>query len=238
MNEKYITDKEYFIKLLSEGKGDLSKCADHIKDDKDIAYYSVLQNSNNYLQVSDRLKSDIELSLTALKKDVDLYLFMPECIKSNRDVVKIAVSIDPKILQYSPEIIKSDFDIIKDAVKRNGYCLNYATKNLRNNKELILLGLETYYSTINISSYYYRKKFTNDEQFLLDAINSLKKGGVYDEIRFVKKFASDRIKKSIGDNQLPTEYFEKFIEVNNLKDTLENEMRNKERIIRTIKTKV
>jgi hypothetical protein len=143
---------------------------------REVALNSILSDANNFKSISKKLsedsefikeawnknhkvypflpesmKADYDIALRSLNEDASFFSLLPEALKTDKQLVKIAMKKGynddrKKIFEGLPENIRRDEAFIREMMNDSISCYEFLDEDLRNNIELLKLGLQTEFS--------------------------------------------------------------------------------------------
>jgi len=144
----YIADQYSTASDILSTKEDtpLAYALPHIKDYKPIVLTLVKNDASNYQYASPRLKLDREVIVETIKADVESIKHIPQ-EQITKDIALYVAYHQGMLLDDLPDIYKCDKEVVLNAVGNNGDALQYASKELKEDKDIVLVAVKDKYKT-------------------------------------------------------------------------------------------
>lgn len=127
INQKYINNKNFFLKVLEINGSFLKYASDELKDDDEIVNHALKNDSNAIEYASTRFKQNLKRVLVSLKKSKtkeDILASLDAALLDNEDVILTA--------------ILSSSERCGDSIDYNDELIKYASQRLKNSPSFIL----------------------------------------------------------------------------------------------------
>lgn len=146
------SNKEFALQALQSRSSILRHFGKNLKNDLDVVKLAVDKDKDEFQFVSNSLKQNIEAGFHFITSHRRLFKLLPLSSRTNYDLCALSLNCDSSFelekrvaganLEYIPsELI--DFDIAIQAMKNNGDMFCFLPENLKDNKEISLIALQT-----------------------------------------------------------------------------------------------
>lgn len=143
--DRLKNNKEFIKKILVKNGRALQYLSAKYQDDKELVLLAI-QDNDSLQYVSKRLKNDQEVIKACFNvhnnhsvlRDIGVHL------KADIDFMLPFLKIEPKSFIYCSEEIRKNREIVEMVLAKNGEVYSAIGRDLKNDKKLLLLALQTY----------------------------------------------------------------------------------------------
>ena len=182
-----INTKEEALKLINEGRMDISEQSDKLLDDTDLMLRACSINIRNLQKASKSLKGNEDFILSLIFNDESAFGYADNSLQNDIEFAKKAIACNPDVYFYLPFKMVSDREIALLAASRK-IPLKYIDANFYTDKEIVIASLNS---------------LTSEQSYLLLSIKMQEDKDVFEAyINSIPKNKSVKIPKEIAEKLL------------------------------------
>lgn len=179
---KWINDKDFMLEAIRNhgeenymvGGALLYEVGDNLRDDEDIVLAAIQYGTyftENLKYASDKLKRDSSFMNKAIEIDALSLSFSDSGLRENKQSILKAINSHrngDRALEFASKELKNDRELVLVSVNKYGSSLEYASDELKNDKEVVMIATKNCGSALAFAS----DDLRNDMEIVLNAVNT------------------------------------------------------------------
>ncbi|MFM7683023.1 MAG: DUF4116 domain-containing protein [Bacteroidota bacterium] len=145
-------NRKVALDSIIEDASNFNSISKKLSEDSDFIKEAWNSNHKIYPFLPEAMKADYDIALASLEKDGSFFTLLPDALKTDKLLVKIAMKKSgfygsKEIFNSLPENMRRDEIFIREMMNDSIDCYEFLDEDLRNNIELLKLGLNIKYSS-------------------------------------------------------------------------------------------